>query len=141
MQNYTSICTKHLLSTCLLIHMQFNFIVCFMHSSALLFQFTYLFIYFCCSWLSLNSFKSPFPCVLPVYSSALWFPSMNTFQPSSTWSFCNPTSVLKLWHIPLVVMPNLPLWDIPVPWNEVDQTLHHSTTTFLNQIILLLVIH
>ena len=93
MHSYTSICTNHSLSTCLLMHMHFKFIVCLMHSSGFLFQFTYLFIYLFCSRFSFNSFISLLPCMIPCCSYALWFPGLNTFQPSSTWPFCNPTNV------------------------------------------------
>ena len=52
MHKCTSICTKHSLSTWLLMHMHFIFIVCLMHSIEFLFQFTYLFIYVVvgCPW-------------------------------------------------------------------------------------------
>jgi hypothetical protein len=46
--------------------------------------------------LSLNSFRSLFPCVLPLCSFALLYPSLNTFQSSFTWPFCNPTNELNL---------------------------------------------
>jgi hypothetical protein len=101
MYNYASIITIHLLSICLLMHMNFNFSVCLMHSSGFMFQFTCLLIYLCFCWLSLNSLRSFLRCVLPFYSSSLFFPGMKTFQPSSTWSFCKPTSVLKLQQFPL----------------------------------------
>jgi hypothetical protein len=94
--NYTSMCTKNSLSSCLLMHMNFNFIVCLMHSSEFMFQFTYLFIYlFMFSWLYLNSFRSLLPCVLPFFSCSLLFPGLNTFQPSFPSPFCNPTNVLN----------------------------------------------
>jgi hypothetical protein len=115
MCNYTSICTKHSLSACLPMHVHFSFFVYLMHSSGFLFQFTYLFIYLCCSWLSLNSFRYLLPCVFSFFSSALWF----TFHPS-TWPFWNPTNVLKLQQLLLGSHIQLYL-DIPTPWNEVAQ--------------------
>ena len=97
MKNYTSICTKHLLSTCLLMHMHFRFIVCLMHSNAFLFQFTYLFIYLCCSWLSFNSFRSVLPCVLPFYSFALWFPGYEHFSSHAPLGHSFPLSTIPQW--------------------------------------------
>jgi hypothetical protein len=141
MKNYTSMCTKHLLSACLLIHMHFNFIVCLMHSSALLFQITSSFIYLCCSWLSLNSFKSLLPCVLLLCSSTLLFLGLNTFHPSSNFPFCNPTIVLKLKQLPLGIHAQLYLYDtFQHPGVKYLKTFYHSTTTFLTQTLILLII-
>ena len=97
MCNYTSICTKNSLPACLLMHMQFNFIVCIMHSSGFLFQFTYLFIYLCCSWLSLNSFRSLLPYVLPFCSSALWFPRFEHFSIHVPPGHSFPLSTIPQW--------------------------------------------
>jgi hypothetical protein len=93
---FTSIFTKHSLSACLLMHMNSNFMVCVMQSSAFMFQFTYLFICLFCSWFYLNLFISLMPCVLSFFSYALFFHGFNTFQLSSTWSFCNPIKMFYL---------------------------------------------
>jgi hypothetical protein len=150
MHKCTPICTKHSLLACLLMHMHSNLIVCIMHSSVFMFQFTYLFIYvvFCCPWISFRYFL---PCVLWLCSYALLLFSLNTFQPVSTWPFYNTTNIFYFHQLLLGSPIQHCLYEA---FHDIGMmylmNFHHSnTTTSLNQpthnysasLLLLLVVH